>query len=160
MADPILEQIMDQIETALAAISTGGGYETTVSEVYRPKTILGYDEVPNKDFSIQLVLGDPTRDEEQSRMGNPPLVAWDQPIEMNLIYRPSESASDPIEKVLNRFWADVIKAIYTDPQWSGLAIDTEISDPQWMISQTDGFVGINAIINLEYRHKENNPYEQ
>jgi hypothetical protein len=160
MADPIIEQIMTQVVSALEGISTGAGYETDVSEVYRPKTILGYDTVPNRDFSIQLVLGDPTRDDEQSRMGNPPLIGWDQPIEMNLIYRPSESATEAIETVLNRFWADAIKAIYLDPQWSDLAIDTEITDPQWLINADDGFVGINATVNIEYRHKENNPYEQ
>lgn len=160
MADTILERIVQQIETTLAGITTANGYETDVSEVYRPKTILGYTYVPNRDFSIQLIQGDPTRNEEQSRMGNPPLTAWDQPIEMNLIYRPSESATEAIETVLGRFWADTIKALYEDPQWSNLALDTEILDYDWMISDTDGFVGINCIVRIEYRHKENNPYEQ
>ncbi len=160
MATPIIEQIMTKVVAALQGITTGNGYEQTVSEVYRPKTILGYGTVPNKDLSIQLILGDPTRNEELSRMGNPPLVAWDQPLEMNLIYRPSESATSAIELVLNKFWSDVIKAIYADPQWGALAINTEISDPQWLISQDDGFVGINATVNLQYRHQENNPYQQ
>lgn len=160
MAIPIIEQIMSQVVTALEGITTANGYETDVAEVYRPKTILGYETVPNKSFSVQLVSGDPIRNQENDLMGNPPRIAWNQPVEMNLIYRPSDEATDSIELVLNKFWADAIKALFVDPYWSQLAYDTEITDPQWLYSQTDGFVGINAVVIIQYRHKENNPYEQ
>jgi len=160
MASTIIDQIVDDVKTAIAAISTGGGYETDVESVYEPLTVKGYTKPPMKSFQVQLTLVDPERNEDIDLQGNPPRVGWTQPIETALMYRPSDSATTPIRTVLNKFWSDVIKAVQSDPYRAGLAIDTRITDPAWFINDADGYVGISCFINIIYRHKENNPYEQ
>jgi len=159
MANTILNQIVDNLKTALAAISTGSGYETTVESVYEPLTVEGYSKPPMLSYQIQLTLTDPERNEEMDLVGNPPRIGWNQPMEMFLIYRPSDAATTPIRTVLNKFWADVIKATYLDPQRGGLALNTEITAPTWFLNEDDGIVGISCEVVIQYRHKENNPYE-
>jgi len=160
MANTILDRIIDDIVTQLQSISTGNGYETDVESVYEPETVKGYTKPPMKSFQIQLTVVDPERNEDIDLQSNPPRIGWTQPIETALIYRPSDSSSTEIRRVLNKFWADVIKAVQADPYRGDLAIDTRVTDPAWFINDADGYVGISCFIQLIYRHKENNPYEQ
>jgi hypothetical protein len=157
-AETILDRILDLVKTSLAAISIANGDQTDVSGVYEAETIAGYNRTPQDDFEVELFQGDEVRNVEFSAQGNPPLVAWDVPIQMSLIHRPSEDSTVAIRRVMNRFWADVIKALFADPQWSGLAINTEIGDPENGWNDTDGYVAKIAAVTITYRHYENNPY--
>lgn len=157
-AETILDRILDLVKTSIEAISTASGDQTDVSRVYEVATIAGYNREPEEDFEVELFQGDETRNEEFSAQGNPPLVAWDVPVQMSLIHRPSEKAVTEIRRVMNRFWADVIKALMADPQWSKLAMNTEIGDPTNGYNNTDGYVAKIAVVTITYRHYENDPY--
>ena len=125
MSDPVVEQIADQIETVLAAITevaAGGG-------VYRPATVAGYGRTPPGNYCIQMTQGDPARITDLDVF--PSLICWDQPFSLDLIYRPSDAATDPVEAVLNAFLANVWAALMADPQWTNQAIDTVIGPPAW-----------------------------
>ncbi len=160
MANPIDEQIVQKIATALATISTGSGDQVTVTEVYRPKTIDGYDRTPPGDYSISLISEDPVRNETIDFAGNPPRIGWDQGIEMFLNFRPSDESDTAVETSLRIFWADVIKKLLATPYWDGLAIDTKVSAPSWFADPADAVVGISAVITFQFRVKENDPYSQ
>jgi hypothetical protein len=160
MADTIIDQIVDDLKATLLTVTTGNGYETTVESVYEPLTIQGYTKPPMKSLQVQLTMMDGVRNPEIDLQSNPPRVGWNQNIDMNLIYRPSDSNTTPIRVTLNKFWADVIKAMYIDYTRGGLALNQEISNPEWMLNQEDGFIAIACILTIQYRHKENNPYEQ
>lgn len=156
--DTIIDRIIDQIHTALEGITTVNGYQIDVNAVYESTTVAGYGRAPQKTYTVELIQDDEVRNDAWSAPGNPPLVAWDVPIEMSLIVRASDKNTVPLRKLLNTFWADVQKALMIDPQWSNLALDTNIGDPQNFANENDGFLGKVALTTVTYRHFENDPY--
>lgn len=158
---PIDEQIVQKIAAALALITVANGFQINVTEVYRPKTIEGYNRTPPGDYLISLISLDPVRNEAHDFVGNPPRIGWDQGEEMFLNFRPSDTNTDTaIETTLRIFWSDVIKKLLEDPQWGGLAIDTKVGAPSWFADPANAVVGISAVITFQFRVKENDPYNQ
>jgi hypothetical protein len=160
MAVPVSEQIALVVKARLDLITTGAGYETTAAEVIRPTRIS--DRSP-KDFQIVIAQGDQTPNEELSRPGNPPLVAWDFPFEIRGILRPSETDTTAIDTYKNRFEADVRKAIATPlvGNWrsmEGLAINSSITGAEQYASSDGSEGGFKVTVTVMYRHPDNDPY--
>lgn len=154
---PIIEQILGRVATALAAIKIANGYQVDIESVYRPAALSGYAYTP-KHHGIALTLGDPARAPEHDLSGSPAIIAWDQPVHLDLIHRPSDAATTPIERALNILWADVQRAVMDDPTWEGYADDTTIADPEYWADEADGTCGITVVITLRYRVREDDPY--
>lgn len=154
---PIIEQIVADLVTAIEAVTTTNNYEITVDEVYRPLTIDGFGRTPPRNYVVQLVLDDPEVDEELGFQGNPPRVGWSQPVVLDLIYRPSDTSDEPVQKTLEIFYAEVVRGIMADPQRSGLAVDSNLSAPQNWVDDGEGKAGKSLIYTIRYRHQENNP---
>lgn len=158
MALSIIEQIIAAIQTAVEAVTTGNGYQIDVAGVYRPATMGGQDRDSPGSYDVQLTRGQTQRNETLDLLGNPPKVGWTVPVQMDCLYRPSSSNTDPIEQVLDTFWSDVTKAVMDDTQWSGLAIDSDLAPPEEWIDMDDGTCGKTGILQIHYRTPENDPY--
>ncbi len=178
MADPIIEQIVDYIVTALETITTDNGYGIQIGSggVYRPIHPDAYGKSgytqPNW---VQLVEGDPVKS-DTFIPGPQPLIEWVQPILLDLIYQPDSEATTPIGQNLALFYAEVSKAFYSDPdnppsgytipannsfnQWNSLVVNTDDGDPEGFIDRDNGYVAFNRILTVRYRHKENDPTTQ
>jgi hypothetical protein len=179
MSDTIIEQIVKKMITALETVQTANGFNVEVGSggVYRPIRPDAYDRSGYTQANwVQLIEGDPVRN-GTGYPGNPPRLGWDQTIILDLVYQPDSDATLSIGENLSKFNADVQIALFADPanppggysnlasdnafnQWGGLAVNTEDGDPELFIATEDNFVGYQKIITIQYRHKENNPYEQ
>jgi hypothetical protein len=157
MALPIAAIILDKIETALSAITIANGYQVTVSGVFRISTIAGYDRTPPGNYVIQFIAGDPVPNEQLDVFSAQPVKGWTLPVELGMIYRPSDTSTTPIDEALLQFWADVVRCIMADPQWEQYANDTIISAPESVV--TENFVGMTAMMNVHFRTKEGDPYQ-
>ena len=120
MATTIPEQIAVKLKARLETITTGNGYENTVSEVIRP-TWKG-EEIHPKDDQIILTQGTQSWSPELSHAGNPGAWAWQLPFEISGGLRPSETSITPIDTFRNQFLGDIHRAIGGDgsatwPNW-------------------------------------------
>lgn len=158
MATPILEQIMQKIAIAVEAVTTANGYQIDVNSCYRPKNAAGIFRTPPKNYVVQLMLGDATKNDELNVSSNPPRITWDQQISLDLIYKPSDTSETPLDAALIEFAADITKGVFVDPLWAGLASDTNIIGVEPMDGDQSSIVRLT--IAVRYRVKENNPYEQ
>jgi hypothetical protein len=157
MALPILEQIIDHLAATIATVTTGNGYTVTVSAVYRPATLGDFGRTPPGDYVVQIIQDDPQEDPEIGYSSNPPRVGWSQPVQLDLLYRPSDGATESLQQRLNIFEAAVIKAIMTDPTRGGLAIDSANAPGKWWVDPALGICSKTIVHTIRYRHKENDP---
>ena len=157
MADPIIEQIAQAIRTQLLTISVDNGYETDVTDVVRPTRIGRF--VDPKHLQIAMIQEDPEPYDDLSYPGNPPGRAWQQRYLLDCIVLSSDRETTPIAETINKFSADVIKALFADPQWATLALDTIVEAPR-MLAEPGGPDGITIPLVIRYRVLENDPYTQ
>jgi len=161
MADTILEQIADLIQAQLQTVTTGNGYQIDVAEVYRPATIAGINRTnPGIGYQIQFTWGDPERNPDHDALfGTTRLIGWNQPAILELQYRPSKDETVPMQKKLAIFQGDVTQAMFVDPQWSNLVLDTQTLD--WSDAlDVQGYVSRVTPFQIQFRHIEGDPYSQ
>ncbi len=152
---PVVERIVQAVVAALEAILKANNYATNVSQVVRPRRT-GEMFVPT-DKGVAVIQDDERPAPEHNVCGNPPVIGWRLPIACDLVVRVSESATEPMDQVLNIFKADVQKALMQDPQWGGLAINSELGPAEYP-DPSKGVEGVTVWIDIEYRVAENDPY--
>lgn len=160
MATAIVEQISAKVSSRCALITTGNGYENTVSSVVRPKRI---DDTAVSDYRITVTLEDCQANEEMSTHGNPPAKGWEAAFRIAGILRPSETLSTAADTLRNQFWGDVVKALGVPTtgdwaQWDGLAIDSNIGSVEPYTSSDGESSGFSVMLNVLFRTDENNPF--
>lgn len=155
MSEPIVEQIAQAIAAKLATITVANGYSLTVSEVVRPRRT--GEEYHPQDKGVYLIQEDPARLEELDCVGNPPAIGWRQPFHCDCVVRHSEASAVAMDTVLNRFSADVQKALLADVQWGGLVVNCHIARVEYPVPE-DGFEGITIVLEVDYRVTETDPY--
>jgi len=160
MAKPIVEQIAAAVKTKLATISKANGYETDVVEVVRPTRLGGGTTkwLQPRDKLIVLIQDDP---QEAEVTQNQARKTWIQPFGAMCFVRPSDASTTPVDTIINAFRADVEKAVMTDRNWSGLAIDTEVWAPEGFIDEKNiAFEGVTVAFAIKYRTLYEDPYQQ
>ncbi|HUX15934.1 MAG TPA: hypothetical protein VMW52_05640 [Phycisphaerae bacterium] len=157
MADPltIVEQIARALKAALEAVTVANGYTVNVAEVARPRRS-GFGYTP-KDLGIVLLQGPRERVAEHDAVGNPPAIGWRQTFSLDLIRRVSEDDETPIDAALNEFEGQVVKALMADPQWGGLAINTELGGLDYP-GPGEAVEGAGLTLLVDCRVAENDPY--
>lgn len=156
MAEPVIENIAQSIETQLGTIKAANGYATTVSGVVRPKRRADRIMVEN---NIVLDQGERTRPDS----GADNRATWIVPFLIHLVVRPGDDATDPIDKLINRFVADIEKAFpeINGPDWyvDGM-IQHTLSGPAPLPDSEDfeGAEGATMILEVMYRHSLTDPY--
>ncbi len=160
MADPIVEQIAQEIESRCGNV--------TGLTVVRP-TRFGAATIKNGLALIQQQ--EPTADEsfgqDGVQSGNPAAQAWVQIYLIQLFSRQSETDTTAAETLVNRLWADVVKAITrqgeTDADswhtFGGVAINSAIGSPSLGVWETDAATAVIEFkVAVQYRTNENDPY--
>ena len=151
MATPIVEQIVQHVADSVTAI---GGLTAV-----RP-TRLGFtgNAMP-ENGKVLVVMGETERDEELSREGHPPALAWRQTIELLAFVVESDAATTAIDTTINQVRSDIEKKLREDPARGGLAIDTLIGAPE-ILPAVEGveFTGVIVTAVVIYRTSEDDPY--
>ena len=163
MADSILEKIALAIKARLEAITvTPGSCAITVSAVYRP-TRAGVPAAP-ADWSITLEQGSAAPLDVRSNTH----LFWEQGFTLGLNLRPANDSADPVDTLVNKFRAEVEKAVMSDPQWTvlgdELALNTFLGGCDRFggqgIHSPPGYDGIELKIAVQYKTLERDPYSK
>ena len=155
MSEPIVEQIAAALKTRIESVTVTNGYQETVSEVVRPSRASGEQAYVPQNNLVVILQDDP--EEGDSPEG---LKAWIQPFALMAFAQLSDQASTPADTVLNRFAADLEKAIRSDPTFGGLAYDAVIRPAFGWVGKNafTGFEGITVNVDIYYRTLEDDPY--
>ena len=149
MATSIRETILDNVVTRMEAITTGSGYEQTVSKCYRPH--VGAFNITEYPAVVLQVLQEGHRRHVR--------LAYEIRMRIGLRCYIESSAEEDRNEQLQDLMGDVVKAMQTDETWSGKAIGTEVLS---MGTVEDEIVAPAAvgIVEMEilYRVKRDDPY--
>ncbi|HET6441932.1 MAG TPA: hypothetical protein VFH53_06095, partial [Phycisphaerae bacterium] len=151
----VVERIARALKAALEAVTVANGYTLSVVEVTRPR-LSGLGVTP-KDLAVSLIQADRQRAAEHDVTGNPPGLGWRLTFRVDLLRRVSEDDETPIDAVLNEFEGQVVKALMADPQWGGLAINTELGDVDYP-GPGEAVEGAGLNVLVDCRVAENDPY--
>ena len=153
MAEPIVEQITQDIESTLKTVSRSAGDNVDL-HVERMNRQTG--NVP-RDGLIVIRQGSPARDDANESQG---MMWWLQPYELEYFVIQSEDSALPIDRQINLAWADIVKKLLADYTRGGLAQDTLIEPPQLWDSANGEMSGVTVRVNVQYAHTFENPYTQ
>jgi hypothetical protein len=149
MTEPVVEQIMANVRTRMAA-AFDNAYRSTRVATWQPK-----------DLVVHVHQGSLTQNVELSCPGNPPATAYDLEAIVAGIVKPSDAETTPIDTFRNRMGADIVKAA-TDAtnwhQWGGLAINTTHGPIEDYIDETGGCAGVMVRFTITFRVDEDDPY--
>ena len=147
-----LERIAQAIQDCVAGVTEEAGYAVTVSECLRPKRS---DEVKLEDYLVLLGQMEDAPAESMPQ-GYDDLV---QRFTLDLFVLVGEDEDDPIDTVLNRFRAEVLRAVLADRQWDGLALDTIFEGGEPFATSAGSAEGLRLTLAVTYRTLENDPYD-
>jgi hypothetical protein len=149
MSEPVVEQIMANVRTRMAAAFTA--YRSTRVATWQPK-----------DLVVHVHQGALTPNAELSCPGNPPATAYDLEAIVAGIVKPSDAETIAVDTFRNRMGADIVKAA-TDAtlwhQWGGLALNTVHGPIEDYMDETGGFAGVMVRFTITFRVDENDPYQ-
>lgn len=156
MADTIKERIVQAVESALKAIVAGAVYKRSVEEVVRPRRF--GDRYNPRDRCIGLIQDTCSRAAELDRLNGQ--IGWRMTLQIDYIIRVSDNPAEtdpPMDAVLNEAEADVQKALTADPQWGGLAIDSDLGDVEYP-DASGGMTGLTQALIVDFRVARTDPY--
>jgi hypothetical protein len=156
---PLWERIAAVVAVKLATIAAGADYFYTVSDVARPSRT-GTRWAP-KDKGIRILQGNPRI--LKVFPGNPPLIDWDVPFQLDLVVAIPDASTDPVDQVLSKMARDANKAMLADPYWStgtpaaplawGTRLDPE--NPVLYADPEEGLEGVTLQYLIRCRTTEN-----
>lgn len=154
MSDPPEELIAQNVKTTVEAVTEAAGYNQTVAEVHRLTSLEGFEPT---NLHVVMLEDPPERDRESESAGS---HTWKKVFGLVLYVRPSDDDTSPIDTQINRFRADVAKAMMVDHTRGGYAFDTDILDAA-VVTDEDGRVqGHMLPVEVSYRYLETDPYTQ
>jgi hypothetical protein len=149
MSEPVVEQIMANVRTRMAAAFTA--YRSTRVATWQPK-----------DLVVHVHQGALTPNADLSCPGNPPATAYDLEAIVAGIVKPSDAETIAVDTFRNRMGADIVRAA-TDAelwhQWGGLALNTVHGPIEDYMDETGGFAGVMVRFTITFRVDENDPYQ-
>lgn len=154
---PVIERIAEVLADRLETLTIAGTEQTTVSEVVRPTRLGTWTP---QDNQIVLTIGQTVRVPELDCPGNPPAECVDTMYLINCHVLPSERDDTSKAAFINRFVADVRKAVCNPTsQWhtfGQLAFDARFGD--WESINDTSFDGAQIPLTIRYRTDEGNLY--
>jgi hypothetical protein len=154
----VADEIADVLIARLETLTIEGTEQTTVVEVVRSTRLGTYTP---QDLQVVVQQANPELVPELMCPGNPPAEAWRLVFNLYLHMMPSESDTEDIDAIRNRFVADVRKVICqptaTWHNFGGYAINAEFEAMQ-NIESGESVGGITLPIAVIYRTDEGNPY--
>lgn len=141
---PVKEAILDDLQTALEAISGGGAYYTTVASVSRINTV----PIELRDYPA-IVITPLGTDYDQPGEATTLAIYAGFRVRLTLVVRTRDDASGTLEN----FIRDVHKSILVDISRGGRAINTRmVSDEVYYPTQIEEPVAIaDCVVFISYR---------
>lgn len=153
MSEPIIELIAANIETVVNTITAGNGYNYNLT-AKRPKRIDFLTESWNNlDVIIQQTSA-AAKDSEYSH----PYKTYTITFMLVAIVVGSDSDSFSIDTQKNKIAADIEKAIMADRTRGGYAMDSNITEINFITDDDAG--GVSLLLEVEYRTIYDNPYSE
>ena len=112
----VIGDILDVIKTRCASIQIGGGYTFDVGTISRA-TRRG--DFPKGDGDIVIYHEEPERNEELSKAGNPPLIAYDMNVKVVCFIRQTtaQGTTEALSDIETDRWEDMARAIMSIDRW-------------------------------------------
>ena len=149
MAEPVVEQLMDNIRTRM---------ESAFENVHRSTRIATWQP---KDWSLHVYQQSLEAAPDVSCPGNPPAQGWLLTAVVAGIVKPSDNETIAIDTFRNRMGAEIITAA-TDATnwhtWGSLALNTMFGNIEPYIEETGGTSGVMVRFAITFRTDENDPY--
>jgi len=152
MSTPILETIAEFIKDAIAEITTGNGYNQTLTSI-RPRRIHITDQI-NRDLQVVVTQGSP--EIFQRVVADNHVVTWRQPFICEAVAVDSDDAATAIETRLNQICADMQKKLVIDETCDGNAHYLEFDPPE--IAHGPELSTVKLTVNVIYRVLKSDPY--
>ena len=152
MSVPILENIAEFIKDAVAEITTGNGYNQTLTSI-RPRRIHITDQI-NKDLQTVVTQGMPELLTGVAASDH--LLTWRQPFIIEAIAIDSDDAATAIETRLNQIAADIQKKLAIDETCDGDAHYLDFEPPEYHHGEKLSVVKMT--VNVTYRVLKTDPY--
>ena len=152
---PVNERITQDIVDTLKTIRKVNGYANDVTV----ERIKKGGNAPLAGQSLAVVRqGSPIRVPEES-IGQD---WWEQPYFIDCYINPAEDLTEPPDKAMNIFRADVEKALtYQEASLNrgGLAQETIIKSPGYFVMPSSGRFVVQVNIAVRFATEKNNPYK-
>jgi len=157
MATSIVEQIGAAAKTRIETITTGNGYEFSVDGATRPTRQGGYTPA-----QLHVVItADMNEVEERTEEAPCGYEQWRVPFHFDVLNNGQVTKPDAVDTLVNKWGADVAKALSTDLTFGGLALGTGTPTPGMALEgETGKFAGARVTLPVEFRHLRGNPYSQ
>lgn len=140
------ESALDNLVSALASITTGGGYNFTIGEYQLG--LKHFERCPQDTFPHAYVAG---ADEDRSNVTNRGFKSETEAYIVGYV-RAADSADEPeLERRLSRFIEDVTKAVLADPTRGGYATYTEITRVKTDKGSWNPYAGFEMTVRFDYR---------
>lgn len=154
MADPIVEQIAEAIETAINAITIGNGYNYTLTAV-RPKRIHLETDI-NDDLKVIIFQDDqPTLIDFTNET-----ITWLQGFQCQAIVIDSDTATEAIDTKLNKIRSDIEKKLLSAGSIALGGLGRVMPKPPIYFVQESQAAVVSVNFDVEYETDFNDPYTQ
>ena len=155
MSTSIIESIAQDVLATVNGVTVAAGYHQTLSGL-RPPRLPGADEAFDNN-TVVLAQSNPTRDTDNSGMGNAAMLAWRQPFALIAYVIASDSETSSLDARINEVRSDLEKALMADRTRGGYAIDTQILEPE-LFDFDPATTGIIVMCEVFYRTREDDPF--
>jgi hypothetical protein len=146
--EPIRELILQHCEASLWEIDGTGAYHTALRTVVRGKPVPEDD--PSSLPAAFLDEGDETYLQEINL-----LITRTLPITVEARLRSTDGA---LPTLANRLFADIERAITTDPTQGGLAVRTELTASTILVDESPGILAsVRAEFEITYHTRRGDP---
>ena len=151
MSTPIIETIAEFIKDAINEITTGNGYNQTLTAI-RPRRIHITESI-NQDLQVLVTQDSPAA---ATPVEGTSAATWWQPFNIEAIAIDSDDAATAIETRLNQIASDIIKKILIDETCDSNAHHIEIRSVE--ISHGPEISVVKVVIAVLYRTAYGDPY--
>jgi len=152
MSTPIIENIAENIKTAINEITVANGYNQTLTCI-RPRRN-DFSDVSPDDLVVLLV--------QEGEEKDPTVISaetWMQTFSAMAMVIDSDKATVSIDTRINQVRADITKKLMVDAKRGNYAIDTIMLGSD-KFDDGEGFTGIAVKFAVKYRTKYEDPYTQ
>jgi len=148
MATSVRETILDRVVTQLATITTGGGYEQTLTKVYRPQVaVLDIAQFP---CVVVRDLGDEARWHLRG--------AYENTMTLELLAYVEKGDGDDRSEALSDLIADIVKLCAADETWNANARRSWVMAVVTSIEAEKPYAVGVVTLKILYRVTRTNPY--
>ena len=153
MSTPLIETIALHIETTINSITTGNGYNQTLSAI-RPKRLLFDNDAWT---NLDVLINQTDKDFNSTIQSN--AVDKTETFGLSAIVIQSEDAVIELDLLVNQVAADIEKALKIDVTRGGKARDTLFTGAT-RFAINPAFTGIFITVEVKFRTAFGDPYTQ